>query len=424
MSYRKVFINPYPEGWIDLPNEDTSISAAALQAHTDAIEKMDSYLEKIGKAEDAGYIQMNMFNMSTVYIGKKLGDEGELVDDPGSMTTDFIEIDDKLQYMLSALNDSECLVKVHAYNNDFEWMMLCAMQTFYDNVVFPFAVANGAKYIKVSLSKDAKEVVLEDGYITHPYLPSNKELAAELSEQKESLIQFKDDGYLPKNLFNEDELLGGYFSTSGYNSTAIYSWAIMVVPIKSDKMALSGFPSDSGAYSAYLTPSKAFSKVAWGTESNNGVHDIDTSYQYIGICFRNNNASGFPNKMIAYGTDATYVPYAPSNTELKQSLAQKLGVPNYAQATKIWDEEMGIGIHAILTADVPCMISATNVFSSSGNAFLIIMVNNVPYFNAQSPSANMRVTFPTLILNKGDVLKIQVADASLYHPVLYKIPMI
>lgn len=156
MSYRKVFINPYPEGWVDLPNEDTSISAAALQAHTDAIEKMDSYLEKIGKAEDAGYIQMNMFNMSTVYLGKKLGDEGELVDDPGSMTTDFIEIDDKLQYMLSALNDSECSVKVHAYNSDFEWMMLCAMQTFYDNVVFPFAVINGAKYIKVSLSKDAK----------------------------------------------------------------------------------------------------------------------------------------------------------------------------------------------------------------------------------------------------------------------------
>lgn len=131
-----------------------------------------------------------------------------------------------------------------------------------------------------------------------------------------------DNGYLPNNRFNEDDLLGGYFSTSGYNSTAIYSWAIMVVPIKSDKMALSGFPTDSGAYSAYLTPTKAFSKVAWGTESNNGVHDIDTSYQYIGICFRNNNASGFPNKMIAYGTDATYVPYAPSNLELKQSLSQ------------------------------------------------------------------------------------------------------
>lgn len=317
MSYRKVFINPYPEGWVDLPNEDTSISAAALQAHTDAIEKMDSYLEKIGKAEDAGYIQMNMFNMSTVYLGKKLGDEGELVDDPGSMTTDFIEIDDKLQYMLSALNDSECLVKVHAYNSDFEWMMLCAMQTFYDNVVFPFAVINGAKYIKVSLSKDAKEVVLEDGYITHPYLPSNKELAAELSEQKESFAQFKDDGYLPRNLFDKNSVILGYYNTDG-STGSDGNWSRTVIKVKPNTpYTISGCSGATSHCFVELDSNQSFiSSIVRG----NKTITTSANTHYLGISSVSNKALSnhdIDTLQIEEGTEAhSYTPYAMPNTGL------------------------------------------------------------------------------------------------------------
>lgn len=326
MSYRKVFINPYPEGWVDLPNEDTSISAAALQAHTDAIEKMDSYLEKIGKAEDAGYIQMNMFNMSTVYLGKKLGDEGELVDDPGSMTTDFIEIDDKLQYMLSALNDSECSVKVHAYNSDFEWMMLCAMQTFYVNVVFPFAVINGAKYIKVSLSKDAKEVVLEDGYITHPYLPSNKELAAELSEQKESLIQFKDDGFLPKNLLNKStDRIGIGMADNGTENTngnAEMTEYIEVLPNRTCTISWLRTDTNMATRVALYDESKTFIslpirdvRTEVSAQRYFATFNTTSNTKYL----RANFSKAHKDVQIEYGNEMTeYSIYAIANTGLTQ----------------------------------------------------------------------------------------------------------
>lgn len=335
MSYRKVFINPYPEGWVDLPNEDTSISAAALQAHTDAIEKMDSYLEKIGKAEDAGYIQMNMFNMSTVYLGKKLGDEGELVDDPGSMTTDFIEIDDKLQYMLSALNDSECSVKVHAYNSDFEWMMLCAMQTFYDNVVFPFAVINGAKYIKVSLSKDAKEVVLEDGYITHPYLPSNKELAAELSEQKESLTQYEQSGFLSYNLWDEHWQLGDISSSDGKISASQNYMCSSLIDIQPSTEIFLRTPNTirkwcyfykaDGTYLGSTTVIRGNSNEVFSTPSEAylmrfmvSVSDYGSSTYRYDICLNlNSEKNGAYNAYAMPNTELTQI-----TDELKQSLAQ------------------------------------------------------------------------------------------------------
>lgn len=43
-EYTKVFENPYPDGWKDLPNEETPITASALQEHTDAIENIEEYL--------------------------------------------------------------------------------------------------------------------------------------------------------------------------------------------------------------------------------------------------------------------------------------------------------------------------------------------------------------------------------------------
>lgn len=43
-SYEKVFNNPYPDGWQDLPDETTPVTADALQQHTDAIEHIENYL--------------------------------------------------------------------------------------------------------------------------------------------------------------------------------------------------------------------------------------------------------------------------------------------------------------------------------------------------------------------------------------------
>ncbi|MCQ2369212.1 MAG: hypothetical protein MJ007_01905 [Paludibacteraceae bacterium] len=43
-NYTKVFDNPYPNGWKNLPSESTPVTAEALQEHTDAIVHIEDYL--------------------------------------------------------------------------------------------------------------------------------------------------------------------------------------------------------------------------------------------------------------------------------------------------------------------------------------------------------------------------------------------
>jgi len=45
-NYTKVFTNPYPNGWENLPSEKTPITAESLQEHTDAIENIEDFLNK------------------------------------------------------------------------------------------------------------------------------------------------------------------------------------------------------------------------------------------------------------------------------------------------------------------------------------------------------------------------------------------
>lgn len=49
-TYIRSFINPYPNGWHDEDiAQDTQIDAAALQAHTDALEEIDIFLNGVNK---------------------------------------------------------------------------------------------------------------------------------------------------------------------------------------------------------------------------------------------------------------------------------------------------------------------------------------------------------------------------------------
>lgn len=45
--YRTSFVDPYPNGWKDLPQQLTPIDAAALQAMSDAIKTMDNFLDGV-----------------------------------------------------------------------------------------------------------------------------------------------------------------------------------------------------------------------------------------------------------------------------------------------------------------------------------------------------------------------------------------
>ena len=47
--YRSSFVDPYPNGWKDLPVQLTPIDAAALQAMCDGIKAIDTYLDGVNK---------------------------------------------------------------------------------------------------------------------------------------------------------------------------------------------------------------------------------------------------------------------------------------------------------------------------------------------------------------------------------------
>lgn len=47
--YRSSFVDPYPNGWKDLPVQLTPIDAAALQAMCDGIKAIDNYLDGVNK---------------------------------------------------------------------------------------------------------------------------------------------------------------------------------------------------------------------------------------------------------------------------------------------------------------------------------------------------------------------------------------
>lgn len=84
-EYTKVFENPYPDGWKNLPSEETPITADALQEHTDAIENIEQYLADNpisggggGSSADVKYYERNGFlsknllnpTMETTTIGE------------------------------------------------------------------------------------------------------------------------------------------------------------------------------------------------------------------------------------------------------------------------------------------------------------------------------------------------------------------
>lgn len=47
--YRHSFVNPYPNGWKDKPDQTTPIDAAALQPYTDALRAIDNFLDGVDK---------------------------------------------------------------------------------------------------------------------------------------------------------------------------------------------------------------------------------------------------------------------------------------------------------------------------------------------------------------------------------------
>lgn len=93
-----------------------------------------------------------------------------------------------------------------------------------------------------------------------------------------------------KNLFDIASAVKGYYSNNKFNALgSTGEWSTVIIDTKQYKtVTLSGFPTSSGAYTAYLhgnSPEK-FIKYAWLTRENNGTHIIPDEYRFVAICWK------------------------------------------------------------------------------------------------------------------------------------------
>ena len=87
-SYTKVFTNPYPSGWKNLPSTNTPIIAQALQQHTNAIVAIENYLSNYGIPQKTS----DLINDS-ITVPTKLS---ELTNDTHFITIDDVHIPENL----------------------------------------------------------------------------------------------------------------------------------------------------------------------------------------------------------------------------------------------------------------------------------------------------------------------------------------
>jgi len=70
MSYTPVFQKPYPDGWENLPSEDTPITAEALDGYDEAIESIEDYLQDNDIVEvEANPVEVSSDSLTKINIG-------------------------------------------------------------------------------------------------------------------------------------------------------------------------------------------------------------------------------------------------------------------------------------------------------------------------------------------------------------------
>lgn len=93
-EYTKVFENPYPNGWKDLPSEETPITADALQEHTDAIENIEDYLNKnpITQPKDPAWSEVTNKPFTSIGDNLTVDEDGNLNAESGGSNVEWNQL--------------------------------------------------------------------------------------------------------------------------------------------------------------------------------------------------------------------------------------------------------------------------------------------------------------------------------------------
>ena len=112
-SYTRVFTNPYPNGWENLPSTRTPIIAQALQQHTNAIINIENYLSLCGIPTKTS----DLINDSVpTKLSELINDEGFITD--ADVPTAVSDLDNDLNFI--TLEDIP--QNLSDYNNDMEYV--------------------------------------------------------------------------------------------------------------------------------------------------------------------------------------------------------------------------------------------------------------------------------------------------------------
>ena len=178
-TYTKVFTNPYPGGWENLPSIRTPIIAQALQQHTNAIINIENYLGGVSipqKTSDLindaiivptklSQLQNDVGYLTGVSLPSKLS---EFENDAGYLTQDELVLPDKLSDFANDMGFITNIVnsllyyytKAESYNKAEINQLLRNIKSFNIEVVAELPTANISDSTIYCIPKTADDTVI------------------------------------------------------------------------------------------------------------------------------------------------------------------------------------------------------------------------------------------------------------------------
>lgn len=342
MAYEKKFVNPYPDGWIDLPEEETPVDAEAMQKITDGIEGIDNYLsenppdelkESLIQFKDDGFLPKNLFNPSNV-LNANISTEPSITSSDRTRLV-YAKCEPNKTYTVSKMVGARFQV---AYTKALPSVGVNFFGKITQNSASSITITTGADaeyivaFVYSSSSGDSMSaetmiasVQIEEGTEAHSYTP--------YAMSNQGLTQIVEDAidneYIGINLY--DGKVASYCASGWGGSTA------SIVSVNGGVAQFECEPNTtytiskkaSDRFRACDCPSLSTSATAKILGQNDSATSLtvrtssDAKYLLVYVDSSQSKNLDSLNIQIERGSEVhSYHPYIPSNSELKQSLAQ------------------------------------------------------------------------------------------------------
>lgn len=310
MAYVKQFTNPYPDGWVDLPSEETPIDASALQAHTDALDAIDDELVEL-TTDSADWLRSrNLFDKNDTKLG--FYSSNGTFNGYGGFVSQDIPIESSTTYAITSLGDIGSSASIVWLDSNHSFISLISTRT----VASPQIVTSpsNAKYMGVSVKNTELDIFqVEQGTVATTYQAYSKSNA----ELTEIVDDAKADGYIAENLFDKTRVQLGYYNSNGAIVTSSSGWSCEAISIESGETYTISCYSNvwSAPWHVWLDANKNFiSRIRSRNETYPYTAVAPSNAKYMGVSLVTLSTSEFYElDIFSVEKGATHIP---SNTEL------------------------------------------------------------------------------------------------------------